>query len=205
MVSKLEQKIRELDNPNETITKNAENISKELGVRTNTVINYLSAKRRGFKSSLAYKEYIYQRIGFIDNHEYSRYLYSRSRGYSNNLEEFKLKNREEKHIDYLDPRELDKLKSDKPISEIESQQKEESNQEIKSLLESLISKLGQIEQRVIEFRFYRGETLEEIGDWLGLKAKNKRQRAKHIEAQALVNLYRLAKQSGLYDLYVEKL
>lgn len=204
MVSKLEQKIRELDNLEETITKNAENISKKLGVSTNTVINYLSIKRRGFRSSLAYKEHIYRRIGFIDNHEYNRYLYSKSRGHSNNLENFKLKNNNGKDIIYLDPKELDRLESDKPISEIESKQKEESNQEIKSLLESLISKLGQIEQRVIEFRFFEGQTLDEIGGWLGSEAENKRQLAKYMESRALGRLYKLAKQSGLYDRYVEK-
>ncbi len=205
MVSKLEQKIRELDNLDETITKNADNISKKLGVSANTVINYLSAKRRGFKSSLAYKEHIYQRVGFIDNHEYNRYLYSKSRGYSNNLEDFKLKNRKEKQINYLDPKELDRLESDKQVSVIESEQKEEENQELKSLLELILARLDQREQRVIKFRFFEGQTLEKIGGWLGSEAKNKRQLTKHIESQALANLYRLAKQSDLYDLYVEKL
>jgi len=89
--------------------------------------------------------------------------------------------------------------SNKDYSLIGILEAEDKKEEIKNNLNKILEKLPEEYQLVIKSRFYEGKTLEEIG-----KEINKtRARIGQLEISALEKLSYLAKQSGIYDLYIE--
>ena len=89
--------------------------------------------------------------------------------------------------------------SNKDYSLIGILEVEDKKEEIISLLEECIKKLPEEYQLIIKSRFYEGKTFEEMGKDLKISYG----RAEQIHKLALKKLFYLAKQSGLYDLYIE--
>ena len=216
MVTELELKVREMDDGSRKIYDSSKDIANKLNIALETVHQYLVAKRqnfidsqtyknflitqRGFKNFLYSKKFRAQKRKFLDLKEYNRYLYHKKRGKFRSKRDFQEREGLLEGLEYVDPNNLDSFSSNKDYSLMGILEIEDKKEEINNLLDRTLKKLPEEYQLVIKARFYERKTLKEIG-----KEINKvRARAGQLEISALKKLSYLAKQSGLYDLYVEK-
>ena len=216
MVSELELKVREMDDPNIKIYEMSRQIAKKLKASLETVYHYLIAKRQGLESNAEYlrailkkrginsiseyESYKVLKRGFLGKADYANYLYHKKRNRVKNKEEYFEGSWKDRKLDFQDSRALDNIQSDKDYSLISILEVEDRKEEIKFLLNITLERLYEKWRKVLIGRFYEGKTFEEIGKDLNLT----RERVRQIEEKALQKFYLLAKQSGLYDLYVEK-
>ncbi len=233
MISKLELKVREMDDGTKSITENARAIADKLNEKSwKYILTILTAKRQGFdsiknyriknfkkrgfnrlldlenaqarkrnfKDFYEYQDYIAQRNSFLDYNEYTNYLYHKSRGKFKNQKDFQEREGLLEGLEYIDPEKLDAVISWEDYSFIGILETEDKKEEMRNNLDQILKRLPEKYRLIIKSRFYEGKTLEEIGK----EVDKTRARAGQLEVSALKKLSYLAKQSGLYALYIEQ-
>ena len=183
MVSRLEKKAREMDDLSKTAHENAIEISKITGLKEVTIITYLTAKRRGFESSYAYRIDLAKKIGYRSWHEYQLYATNS-----------KISHSKRNLIINLDPNtiSLNELRGSERTS-MPTQEESIQREQLYSILEGVINFLKPREQDIIYSRFYSNETFEEIGTRLGMT----KQRVEQIEKRTQIKMRELIGQRGL--------
>ena len=191
MVSELERKVRELDDPNLKGKISAIRIKEGLGDNTSlkTVYQYIIAKRKGFDSCEKYKDFFAQRKGFLNDYEADKYNRLKKEGRVKNKKEFFKRTNNNGELEYHPTEELDKLESKLP-SHLELSESREYSEIIRKVLDQLDNRL----KFVIICRFYEEMTLEEIGEQLN----QTHEKVRRLESKALKRLPYLLKRKGIY-------
>ena len=213
MASKLEQKVRELDNEDERICQSAKRIAGALNKKVQAIHKIIIAKRHGFHDIASYYDYLSRKKGFknfpeyrtfraqtrgyINRNEYGLYCYQKKKGTFRDLRDFQEREGFNSDINYLSPFVLDNLPLDRdhsPSSFI--LEKGEENKKISLILGNIIKKLPSRYALIIQKRFYEGKSLRKVGEELNISGERIRQ----IETKALKKLYYLAKANGPYNI-----
>ena len=230
MVSKLELKVKELDDESEKIRVAARRIAEQLNHKEGYIFNILIAKRQGCKSYTKYKRRNQKGHGFKREIDYRNFLAKRnnhanhdsyldSLAVNNGLidrNEYKAFRDMRKKGKYLTLRDYQERGAEikgeyrnpeffyrlscDRLSIEQSTKLLQINSTMYEIVFQLVDKLEPKYRKVIQDRFFKQKTLEKIGKKLNIT----RERVRQIESEALKKLYSLAKQSGLNELYFSR-